>query len=44
MKIPVQKLLLAMLGAVLLYGLFIVYTGYQTVERSVQNFQFSGFG
>lgn len=32
-----------MLGAVVLYGLFVVYTGYQTVERSVQTFRFSGF-
>lgn len=44
MKIPLQKLLLAVFGAVVLYGLFVVYTGYQTVERSVQTFRFSGFG
>jgi glycosyltransferase 2 family protein len=36
--------MLALLGAVVLYGLFVVYTGYQTVERSVQTFRWSGFG
>lgn len=44
MKIPLQKLLLALLAAVVLYGAFVVYTGYQTVERSVETFRWSGFG
>jgi glycosyltransferase 2 family protein len=44
MKIPFHKLLLPMLGAVVLYGVFVVYTGYQTVGRSVEAFRWSGFG
>src|SRR5690606_23633750 len=28
----------------LLYGVFVVYTGYHTVQASVQTFRWSGFG
>lgn len=44
MNVPIRKLLAVMLSGVLLYGVFVVYTGYQTVQASVQSFRWSGFG
>jgi uncharacterized protein (TIRG00374 family) len=41
--IPIRRLLLVALAGVLLYGVFVVYTGYHTVESSVQTFRWSGF-
>lgn len=42
--IPIRRLLLVALAGVLLYGVFVVYTGYHTVQSSVQTFRWSGFG
>lgn len=44
MNVPLRKLLVVMLAGVLLYGVFVVYTGYQTVQNSVQSFRWSAFG
>lgn len=44
MNIPLRRLLAVMLAGVLLYGVFVIYTGYQTVQASVEHFQWSGFG
>lgn len=44
MNISLRRLLFVMLLGVLLYGLFVVYTGYQTVKTSVATFHWSGFG
>lgn len=44
MNIPLRKLLLVMLGGVSLYGVFVIYTGYHTVQSSVESFRWSGFG
>lgn len=44
MNIPVRRLLAVMLCGVLLYGVFVVYTGYNTVQTSVRSFRWSGFG
>lgn len=43
MKLPLRQLLLVLLGAVLLYGAFVVYTGYRTVTQSVVGFEWSAF-
>jgi glycosyltransferase 2 family protein len=43
-NIPLRKSLFVMLGGILLYGVFVIYTGYQTVQSSVQSFHWSGFG
>ena len=43
MKLPLRQLLLALLAAILLYGLFVVYTGYQVVAQSVATFEWSAF-
>jgi glycosyltransferase 2 family protein len=44
LNIPLRKLLVVMLAGVLLYGVFVAYTGFQTVRTSVRTFHWSGFG
>jgi uncharacterized protein (TIRG00374 family) len=43
MAIPLRRLLAVMLAGILLYGVFVVYTGFHTVQTSVANFRWSGF-